>query len=136
MNQKIKETFLILVLVQGLHSIEEYVGKLWENFPPARVLCSLVSDNLVTGFLIINIGLFVFGLLCWLFPIRKNYFYAQFLVWFWIVLELINGIGHPIWTIVQKAYTPGILTAPFLFVIAIILLRKQLNEKPNAQQNL
>ena len=135
MNQKIKWTFLILVLVQGLHSIEEYVGKLWENFPPARVLCSLVSDNLVTGFLIINIGLFVFGLWCWLFPIRKNYFYAQFLVWFWIVLELINGIGHPIWTIVQKAYTPGILTAPILLVIAIILLRKQLNEKTNAQSS-
>ena len=131
MNQKIKWPFLLLVLVQGLHSIEEYVGKLWGNFPPARVLCSLVSDNLVTGFLIINIGLFVFGLWCWLFPIRKNYFYAQFLVWFWIVLELINGIGHAIWTIVQKAYTPGILTAPILLVIAIILLRKQLNKKTN-----
>lgn len=125
MNQKTKWTFLILVLVQGLHSIEEYVGKLWEIFPPARVLCSLVSDNLVTAFLIINIGLFVFGLWCWLFPIRNNYFYAQFLVWFWIVLELVNGIGHSIWTIAQKAYTPGILTAPILLVIAIILLSKQ-----------
>ncbi|MBC8147866.1 MAG: HXXEE domain-containing protein [Bacteroidetes bacterium] len=128
MNQKIKWIFLILVLVQGLHSIEEYVGKLWENFPPARVLCSLVSDNLVTGFLIINIGLFVFGLWCWLFPIRKNYFYAQFLIWFWIVLELINGIGHPIWTLMQKTYTPGMLTAPILLLLAIYLLRKQLRE--------
>ncbi|GJM04573.1 MAG: hypothetical protein DHS20C09_05640 [marine bacterium B5-7] len=136
MNQKIKWTFLILVLVQGLHSIEEYVGKLWENFPPARVLCSLVSDNLETGFLIINIGLFVFGLWCWLFPIRKNYFYAQFLVWFWIVLELINGIGHPIWTILQKAYTPGVLTAPILLVIAIILLHNQLIEKTNPQHGV
>ena len=125
MNQKIKWVFLILVIVQGLHSIEEYVGKLWENFPPARVLCSLVSDNLVTGFLIINIGLFVFGLWCWLFPVRKNYSYAQFLIWFWIVLELINGIGHPIWTLMQKTYTPGMLTAPILLLLAIYLLRKQ-----------
>lgn len=128
MNKKISSTFLVLVLVQGLHSIEEYVGKLWETFPPARVLCSMVSDNLVTGFLIINIGLFVFGLWCWLFPLRKNYFYAQFLIWFWIVLELVNGIGHPIWTIMQKAYTPGMLTAPIILVISIILFRKLLNE--------
>ena len=129
MNQKIKQTFLILVLVQGLHSIEEYVGKLWESFPPARVLCNLVSDNLVTGFLVINIGLFVFGLWCFFFPIRKNANYAQFLIGFWIFIELINGIGHPIWTIMQKAYTPGMLTAPVLLVIAIILLKNRQNKE-------
>lgn len=129
MDQKIKWTFLILVLIQGLHSVEEYVGKLWESFPPARFLCSLVSDNLMTGFLIINIGLFVFGLWGWLFPIRRNYFFAKLIIGFWIFIELINGIGHPIWTIMQKAYTPGIITAPILLVIAIILFKKQLNEK-------
>jgi len=74
MNQKMKWIFLILVLVQGLHSIEEYVGELWENFPPARVLCSFVSDNPATGLLIMNIGLFVLGLWCWLFPIGKKIF--------------------------------------------------------------
>lgn len=129
MNQKTNWTFLILVLVQGLHSIEEYFGKLWESFPPARVLCGIVSDNLVTGFLIINIGLIVFGLWCWFFPIRKNYYYAQFLIWFWIILELINGIGHPIWTFLQKEYTPGMLTAPILLFLTIYLLRMQLNKK-------
>jgi hypothetical protein len=125
MNQEVKRTFLVLVLVQGLHSIEEYIGKLWESFPPARLLCSLVSDNLVKGFLIINVVLFVFGLWCWIFPISKNYFYAQLLIWFWILLELINGIGHPIWTIMKKGYTPGIFTALILLVTAIILLIKQ-----------
>jgi hypothetical protein len=132
MSTKTRSAFLVLVLVQGIHSIEEYVGKLWNTFPPARFLCSIVSDNLVTGFLIINIGLFVFGLWCWLFPLRKNYFYAHFLILFWIVLEFVNGIGHPIWTIMQKAYTPGMLTAPILLVIAIILFR-QLVDVPNGQ---
>ena len=136
MNQKLERTFLILVLVQGIHSFEEYVGEIWEKFPPARFLCNLVSDNLVTGFLVINIGLFVFGLWCWLFPIKNKYFYAQILLWFWIVLELINGIGHSIWTIVQKGYTPGMFTAPILLVIVIVLLRGKLNKKTNAQQRL
>jgi len=129
MNRNIKVPFLLLVLIQGLHSIEEYLGKIWESFPPARVLCSLVSDNPETGFLIINSGLFVFGLWSLLLPLRNNYFYADFLIWLWIVLELINGIGHPIWTYMQRAYTPGILTAPILLVIAITLLQRQLINK-------
>ena len=136
MSKKIEWTFFALVMIQGLHSIEEFIGELWESFPPARALCSLVSDNLVTGFLVINIGLFIFGLWCWVFPIRKNYFYAQFLIWFWIAIELINGIGHPIWTFMQNAYTPGMLTSPLLLILAIYLFREQLkeNEKTNAQQ--
>ena len=64
MNKHIQNCFLLIVLVQGLHSIEEYLGKIWEVFPPAALLCRLVSNNLETGFLIINIGLFIFGLWC------------------------------------------------------------------------
>lgn len=141
MSKKISWLFLILVLVQGMHSIEEYVGKLWETFPPARVLCSLVSDNLANGFLVINIGLFVFGWWCWLFPVRKNYSYARLLIGFWIAIELINGIGHPIWTFMQKTYTPGTLTAPILLVISLVLIRKLLNievdrHKPHSDNSI
>ena len=129
MDRKTKLLFLILVLVQGLHSIEEYVGKLWESFPPARALCSLVSDDHVSGFLVINISLFVVGMLCWAIPVRREYRSANSFVWLWTVLELINGIGHPIWTFMQGVYTPGIITAPILLLLAINLLVKQLNLK-------
>ena len=135
MKPKVKWTYLLLVLVQGLHSVEEYMGKLWDVFPPARVLCNLISNDLVTGFLIINIGLFAFGLWSWLFIVRKNHSYTAFLIWFWIVLELINGMGHIVWTIVQQAYTPGVWTAPILFVLAIMLIPKQGNDKTLAQQH-
>ena len=60
MDRKFKLGFLVLILVQGLHSIEEYIGKLWNVFPPATLLTSLISENLETGFLIANIGIFVF----------------------------------------------------------------------------
>lgn len=123
MTRKIKAYFLAMVLVQGLHSIEEYQGKLWESFPPARALTNLVSDNLVTGFLVINIGLFVFGLWSWGFPVMKNYSYARPVLWFWVVLQMINGIGHPIWSIAQKSYTPGMYTAPVLLVLALVLMK-------------
>ena len=118
------------MFVKGLYSIEEYVGKLWENLPPASMRCSLVYDNLATGFLIINIGPIVFGLWSWLYPVRKNYFYAPFLVGFWIVLEPINGMHRTsYWVDRTKSHTPGIVTAPIFLVVAVVLLRRQLNEK-------
>ncbi len=63
---KTKTTFLILILLQGLHSIEEYIGKLWDVFPPTKYLTSLFSENHRTGFLIANIGIFIIGIICWL----------------------------------------------------------------------
>ena len=46
---------------------------------------------------------------------------ATAFVWLWIVVETINGIGHPVWSAWQRAYTPGVLTAPFLLVLALSL---------------
>lgn len=124
MNNRIRITFLILVLIQGLHSVEEYFGRLWEVLPTARLLCSLVSRNHETGFLIINILLFIFGLLCWLTTVKKNYYlFSRGLIWFWIILETINGIGHPVWALYEKAYVPGLTTAPILLIIALYLSR-------------
>ena len=123
MSTKIKSVFLVLVLIQAMHSIEEYIGKLWEVFPPAAFLTALFSKNLETGFLIANIGLFVFGILCWLFPVRGNYSTAKGILWFWIILETINGLGHTVWSIYQQSYTPGLITAPFLFIVALYLTR-------------
>jgi hypothetical protein len=124
MNKRIQITFLLLVLVQGLHSIEEYFGKLWEVFAPAKFLSSLVSKDPERGFLIINIILFIFGIWCWLFPIRRNYLLASGLIWFWIIIEMINGIGHPIWALYERAYVPGVGTAPILLILAIYLSKQ------------
>jgi hypothetical protein len=37
------------------------------------------------------------------------------------MVELINGIGHPLWTLRQGGYTPGVATAPVLLVLAASL---------------
>lgn len=129
MNGKVHIAFLAIVILQGFHSIEEYVGQLWESFPPATFLCSLISDDLETGFLVINIGLFVVGMLVWGFVVRPNQPAAGFFIWFWIVIELINGVGHPIWSVMQNAYTPGLITAPLLFIAAVHLIRVWMGRK-------
>lgn len=122
-----KLIFIILVLVQGTHSIEEYFGKLWEVFAPARILCSLISDDLEIGFLVINIGLFIFGIGVWHFLIKKELAIGHTFMWIWIVIELINGIGHPLWALSEGSYMPGLYTAPFLLLLAIYLATTLLN---------
>lgn len=118
---RVEVAFSALVLAQLAHSIEEYVGRLWESFPPAKVLTGLVSSNHELGFIVINSALIAFGLWCLLFPVHRAWPSAAGLMWFWVVLEAINGIGHPAWTIRQGGYTPGMLTAPILLTIAVYL---------------
>jgi len=126
MSNKIRIAFLLLVITQALHSVEEYFGRLWEVFPSARMLSGLVSDDLKTGFVIINAGLFVFGLWCVLFAVRKDYALAPALIWFWIIIEIINSVGHPLWALYERSYVPGVATAPFLLILAIYLARQLL----------
>lgn len=122
MNRSIRIIFLLIALVQGLHSIEEYIGKLWDVYPPATFLCGLVSANLKTGFIIINVSLFIVLMLTWLATFRKNYSVRPFL-WFWSIMELINGIGHSVWSITEGSYTPGLGTAPVLLILAVNMVR-------------
>jgi hypothetical protein len=79
----------------------------------------MVSNNLETGFLVINIGLFIFGIACW-WMLRKGF---SGFVWFWILIEIINGIGHPLWALREMTYTPGLATAPILLALAVSLLK-------------
>lgn len=117
----IRATFGALIAAQAAHSIEEYAGHLWESFPPARFLTALVSDNPQHGFLIINIALVAFGFWCLLVPVRLRWHSATAFMWFWVVIETINGVGHPSWTIRQGEYTPGVATAPLLLILAMSL---------------
>lgn len=41
----IKSTFLALILAQACHSVEEYVFRLYDVFPPARFVSGLFSKG-------------------------------------------------------------------------------------------
>src|SRR5512146_249783 len=113
---RFQSSFLALVGVQAAHSVEEYVGRLYEVFPPARLVSGLISADLERGFIIFNIALVTFGLWCLLWPVRKQWPSAVPLAWVWVVIELVNGVGHPIWSLSQLRYTPGVATAPVLLL--------------------
>jgi hypothetical protein len=118
--------FLVLVALQICHSVEEFTFKLYDVFPPARFVSELVSADRGRGFIIVNVMIAVLALGCYLGPVRHRWPSAQAFMWFWIVIELINGIGHPAWSVVQGGYTPGVVTAVPLLIVALLLGRELL----------
>jgi hypothetical protein len=116
-----KAAFAALVFAQAAHSVEEYVGRLWETFPPARWLTGLVSPDLERGFLAINITLVAFGIWCFIWPVRRGWQSATVVAWMWVTIEVVNGVGHPLWSLRIGGYTPGVATAPVLLVVALYL---------------
>src|SRR6266849_4253013 len=103
---RLETNFIALVAVQAAHSVEEYLGRLWLVFPPAAFVSGLVSEDRRRGFILINVALLVFGLWCFFWPVRRSWPQARALIVFWIVIEVINGSGHPLWTLQKQAYTP------------------------------
>jgi len=121
MSRLSRNAFLALILVQAGHSIEEYFGRLYDVFAPARFVTGLLASDHRIGFAIFNISLVAFGLWCYFGPVRHARQSALALVWFWVVLELFNGAAHITWAMSVGAYRPGLATAPVLMAIALIL---------------
>ena len=119
---RLELSFIALISAQALHSVEEYVGQLWAVFPPAAFVTGLVSEDRRFGFIILNILLLTYGLWCFFWPVRRRWPSMAGFVGFWVVIEVINGIVHPLWTLRQGGYTPGVITAPPLLVLAVCLL--------------
>jgi len=120
---RVQTAFGALVLAQAAHSTEEYLGRLWESFPPARFVSGLVSANLERGFVAANVMLVAVGFWSWLGPVRREWPSAAPLVWTWVALEVVNGTGHVLWAIRQGGYAPGVITAPLLLALAVYLAR-------------
>ena len=123
-----KTTFLALVAAQTAHSAEEYLGRLWEVFPPARFVTGLISGDRRFGFIVFNVALISFGIWCFFWPVLRRWASATAFMSFWVVIELINGVGHIVWSVQEAGYTPGVITAPLLLVLALVLgweLRKE-----------
>jgi len=132
---RVSHAFGALVLAQAAHSTEETLGQLWASFPPARFASGLVSTNLQHGFVFLNICIVTFGVWCWFWPVRRQWRIATPIVWLWTVVEMINGVVHPTWSILQRGYTAGVITAPILLVLALHLAKLQ-NQRPLTGQHV
>jgi hypothetical protein len=67
------------------------------------------------------VALVAFGVWCFVWPIRRDWPTATVFAWIWVTIEVVNGVGHPLWSLSMGGYTPGVGTAPVLLVIALYL---------------
>ena len=122
MNRKSKTAFLALVLLQALHSLEEYAFKFFEVFPPARQLNEIWQGIARPGFIGFNTLLVVFGLWCFFQRVQPGAPTARRWAWLWVVIELYNGIAHLVWAAAIHDYNPGLVSAPFLLGLTLYLV--------------
>jgi hypothetical protein len=113
--------FLVLILAQAAHSVEEYVFRLYEVLAPARIISGLVSSNLALGFAAVNAALILFGVWCYFARVRTGNRAARNWAWFWVILEAGNGTSHLLLAAGRGGYFPGAATAPLLLACAVWL---------------
>lgn len=128
MATRVEVAFAALLLAQAAHSVEEYMGRLWESFPPMRFLTGSVSQDREWSFVALTILLMTFGLWCLIWPVRRGWPSAVYLGWAWVVVEVVNSIVHTLWTLHEGGYTPGVATAPLLLALAVYLGYQLLQE--------
>lgn len=122
------------MLAQAAHSTEEYFGRLWEVFAPAQVLTSIVyPPDPFVGFLIVNIGLVLFGFLGYFAIVRPERRGAIFWIQGGIVLEATNGLGHVTWALMNGGYRPGVGTAVLFLILVPLLIREVLSSRPQPE---
>jgi len=113
--------FLLLVILQAIHSVEEFIFRFYERFPPMRFLYQNVPHLAKPAFAISNALLVLIGLVCfyyWVQPARKG---ATVVVWIWITIESLNVVAHIVWAALIGGYNPGLVTG-LLFVPVLIYL--------------
>ncbi len=121
MSPRSKLIFLLLMIAQAAHSVEEYATRLFEVFAPARFVSGLVSEDLALGFAVINSVFVAVGAWCYVGPVRAGGAAGQIAAAVWVAIELGNGIVHIAMAAVTGAYFSGSLTAVVLVVAAVCL---------------
>jgi hypothetical protein len=121
MNSKTQLAFLSLIILQAIHSAEEFIFRFYEEFPPMVFIYQDAPYLAKPAFAISNVLLVLIGLVCfyyWVQPVRKG---ARTVIWVWTVIESLNVAAHFVWAALIKGYNPGFVTG-ILFIPLLIYL--------------
>lgn len=116
--------FATLVVCQAAHSLEEATFGLYRWLPYLNWIERQWPGGTFVVFVLLNALFVSFGGWCYLARIRPRAPSAGAFVMLWAVVEILNGILHPTWSLIAGTYVPGTATAPLLLVVASLLLRR------------
>ena len=129
MSKKIRAAFLVLIVLQALHSTEEFIFKFYEVFPPMALLYRDAPHLAAPAFIIFNVLLVAAGLAClssWVRPAGRG---ARTVVWAWVGVEAFNAVAHSAWAVLIWGYNPGLVTG-LMFVPVVAYLGYLLRRTP------
>ena len=122
MNNRIQVAFLLLIVLQTLHSIEEFIFRFYEVFPPMVSVYRNAPHLARPAFILANSILVLVGfvcLFCWVWPGKRG---AKTVVWVWIGVESFNLIAHCVWAVLIRAYNPGLVTGLGFVPVVVYLI--------------
>jgi hypothetical protein len=111
----------VAIVLQAAHFTEEFATDFGQRFP--ELLGLMPWSRLF--FVSFNVfWLTMFALSLWGLRARRRV--ALFPLWFLGLASVGNGLAHPLFAVQVRGYFPGLVTAPFVGIIGILLLRRLL----------
>jgi hypothetical protein len=127
---RLVELFLIGIACQCLHCIEEFVTGIHLVFPPLFDLAP-VSAEVFVGFNVFWIGIWAVSVL----GIMRGSRIAYFPAWFFALAMCLNGVAHPLLSVWQSGYFPGLITSPLVGIIGLVIMRQLFHSTSLAKIN-
>ena len=122
MNSQIKTAFLLMIIMQAIHSVEEFIFKLYDVFPPMQFIYRQAPSLAKPAFVAFNLLLILCGLVCFFYWVRPAREGAKGVIWVWVVIQLATVAGHVIWVALSGGYHPGLATVGlFIPVVAYVM---------------
>lgn len=100
--------FLIFLIIQFFHSIEELTNKFHKKFPFGKLKFK--------QFFLFEVLFLAFWIAVFMLDIIP---YRNELISVYILIMFANGLWHIVWWRMEKKYVPGLVTAPW-FVITFL----------------
>jgi len=108
--------FLLGLAVQCMHFMEEFITHFQDRFPALLGLPPW-SERFFVAFNLIWLSVWILSAI----DLQRAYRFALFPVWFFAIAAVANGIAHPMLAAVVHGYFPGLITAPVLGVLGVLL---------------
>ncbi len=126
MTVSLRSVFLIMIVVQAVHALEEFVFHFWDVFPPMRAVYGGtpgLGETVFIAFHTVLIGLGVWSYRRW---VRSNQPNARRVVVWGIVVQSFTVLLHAAWFLTEFRYQPGLATTPLFFpAIALGIVARQ-----------
>jgi hypothetical protein len=120
MRPSLASAYLVMIVVQVVHAMEEFLFHFWDVFPPMRVVYGGtpgLGERVFIAFHALLIGIGLWSYRRW---VRGGGASARTVVRWGIFVQSFTVLLHAAWFLTELRYQPGLATTT-LFVPAIAL---------------